>query len=128
MHCQLELKNKVQLSLNPNSNIFISENAFEKVICKMVAILSQPNSTNLATALLWNNAQGLQFIEICSYYVMVNFTHILQGYIPSVGVVIWSHQSIVKQGLTYPTLWWPRASKAVCLVNGFLPSLLLNDT
>ena len=31
--------NKLQWNFNRNSNIFIQENAFESVACKMVAIL-----------------------------------------------------------------------------------------
>ena len=36
-----ELGNKFQLNFNPNSYIFIQENAFENVICKIVAIWSR---------------------------------------------------------------------------------------
>ena len=37
------LRNKIQWKLNRNSYIFIQENTFEKVVCKMMAILSQPH-------------------------------------------------------------------------------------
>ena len=45
-YCQLELyfRNKFQWNYNQNSNIFIQENAFENVICKMAAILPQPQA------------------------------------------------------------------------------------
>ena len=36
------LETKIQGSLNQNFYIFIQGNAFENVVCKMVAILSQP--------------------------------------------------------------------------------------
>ena len=36
------LRNKLQWNLNPNSNVFIQENAFESVVCETVAILSWP--------------------------------------------------------------------------------------
>ena len=36
------LKNKIQLNLYRNSNIFIKENVFESVVCEMAAILSRP--------------------------------------------------------------------------------------
>ena len=38
----LTLRNKLQWNVNWNSYIFIQENAFENVVCKMAAILSQP--------------------------------------------------------------------------------------
>ena len=36
------LGNKLQWNFNRNSNIFIQENAFERVVCEMAAILSRP--------------------------------------------------------------------------------------
>ena len=36
------LRNKLQWNFNRNSYIFLQENAFESVICKMVVMLSQP--------------------------------------------------------------------------------------
>ena len=36
------LRNKIQSNFIQNANIFIKENAFENVICKTTAILSQP--------------------------------------------------------------------------------------
>ena len=36
------LGNKLQWNFNRNSNIFIQQNAFENVVCKMVSILSWP--------------------------------------------------------------------------------------
>ena len=36
------LKNKFQWNLNQNTNIFMQENTIEKVVCKMAAILFQP--------------------------------------------------------------------------------------
>ena len=41
------LRNKLQLNFNWNSYIFIQENALDKVVCKMAAILSQPQWVNL---------------------------------------------------------------------------------
>ena len=38
----LSIGNKLQWNLNQNSYIFIQENAFEKVVCEMAAILSRP--------------------------------------------------------------------------------------
>ena len=40
------LRNKFQWNFNRNSYIFIHENAFEKVVCKMAAILSRPQCLN----------------------------------------------------------------------------------
>ena len=34
-------RNKLQLKLNKNTNIFFQENAFEKIICKMSTIFFQ---------------------------------------------------------------------------------------
>ena len=36
------LRNKLQWSINQNSNIFIQENAFESVVCETATILSRP--------------------------------------------------------------------------------------
>ena len=42
-YCELDpQEQKLQWIFNQNSWIFIQENAFEKVICKMPAILRQP--------------------------------------------------------------------------------------
>ena len=38
--------NKIQWNLYRNSYIFIQENSFENIVCKMVAILSQPHYIN----------------------------------------------------------------------------------
>ena len=40
------LRNKLQWNFNQNSTIFIQENAFENVVCKMVAILSRGRWVN----------------------------------------------------------------------------------
>ena len=42
------LGNKVQWNLNPNSHIFIQENAFENIVCEMAAILSRRMSKSMA--------------------------------------------------------------------------------
>ena len=39
--------NKLQWNFSRKSYIFIEENAFEKVVCKMAAIFSQPQCVNL---------------------------------------------------------------------------------
>ena len=47
------LWNKLQWNFNRNSNIFIQENAFESVVCKIAGILSRPQCvevTNLTTS------------------------------------------------------------------------------
>ena len=44
------LRNKLQRTVNRNSNIFIQENAFEKIFCKMAAILSLPQCVNSSEA------------------------------------------------------------------------------
>ena len=41
------LRNKSQWNINRNSHIFIQENAFENVICKMSAIVSRPHCVKL---------------------------------------------------------------------------------
>ena len=38
--------NKLQWNLKQNSYIFIQENAFENVVCEMVAISSRPQCIN----------------------------------------------------------------------------------
>ena len=40
------LRNKFQWNFNPNSNIFIQENAPENVVCEMASILSRPQWVN----------------------------------------------------------------------------------
>ena len=40
------LSNKLQLNLNRNINIFVDENAYENVVCKIAAILSRPLCLN----------------------------------------------------------------------------------
>ena len=40
------LRNKLQWNLNRNSNIFIWENAFERVVCETASILSRPQCVN----------------------------------------------------------------------------------
>ena len=45
------LRNKLQWNLSQNSNIFIKENAFENVVCKLAFILSWPQCVN---PLDWN--------------------------------------------------------------------------
>ena len=49
LHIVVELttRNKFQWNLNRNSNIFIQENGLEKIICKMLAILSRPQCFNI---------------------------------------------------------------------------------
>ena len=51
------LGNKFQWNDNQNSYIFIQENAFENVVCKMVAILSQPQYVDCT----------LLFFALCGY-------------------------------------------------------------
>ena len=46
------LRNKLQWNLNQNSHIFIQENAFEKVIWKMAAILSRPLCVKILSSLV----------------------------------------------------------------------------
>ena len=41
------LRKKLQWNLNRNSYIFIQEIAFENIVCKMVAILSQPQCIDI---------------------------------------------------------------------------------
>ena len=43
------LRNKLQWNLNPNSNIFIQENAFESVVCEKTAIFSRPQCVKLGS-------------------------------------------------------------------------------
>ena len=45
-------RNKLQWNLQQNSHIFIQENAFENIVCKMAAILSQPQCIKL---IVFNN-------------------------------------------------------------------------
>ena len=42
------LRNKIQWNLKQNSSIFIHENAFEDVVCRMAAILSQSQCVKLS--------------------------------------------------------------------------------
>ena len=54
--------NNLQWNSNWNANLFIHEKAFEKVICKMAAILSGGNELNRQTirGLMW-------FVVVCPY-------------------------------------------------------------
>ena len=45
-NCQLDPGNKLQWNFNRNSNIFVQENSFENVVCKMAPILSLPQCVN----------------------------------------------------------------------------------
>ena len=56
------LRNKLQWNFNRNSYISIQENAFESVVCEMVAILSWPqcvNSTFTFISHCWFPANGI---------------------------------------------------------------------
>ena len=44
------LRNRILCNFNQNSCIFIQENAFENVVCKMAPILSQSHSVNTMAA------------------------------------------------------------------------------
>ena len=56
-HCwnivNLNLGNKLQWNFNPNSNIFIQENAFENVVCEMASICLGLNVLNSTHSNLW---------------------------------------------------------------------------
>ena len=58
-------KNKLQWNFNRNSDSFIKENAFEKVVCEIAAILSQPQCVNqyckCTQVSLWHNVIHLQY-------------------------------------------------------------------
>ena len=45
-NCLLDPGNKLQWNFNQNSNIYVQENAFENVVCKMAPILSLPQHVN----------------------------------------------------------------------------------
>ena len=53
------LKNKLQWNFKQNSYIFIQDNAFENVVWKMVAILSQPQCVlnSITTLSKWNSTK-----------------------------------------------------------------------
>ena len=46
-YCFWTIRNKLQWNFNRNSYILIQENAFENVVCDMVAIMSRPQSINM---------------------------------------------------------------------------------
>ena len=59
-------RNDLQWNFNQNSYIFIEENAFEKVVCKMAAILSRPHGNNRCHLLhqgiiWWSFREGERF-------------------------------------------------------------------
>ena len=45
-YCQLDAEEQSSIKFNHNLNIFIHQNAFESVVCEIVAILSQPQCVN----------------------------------------------------------------------------------
>ena len=53
-----------QISMDRGSNIFIYENVFEKVVCKMVAISTRPQCDNIYTTTL-----QLQYVGFMRYMV-----------------------------------------------------------
>ena len=59
------LRNKIQWNLKQNSNILIQENAFENIVCKMVAILS--NKQIVSTWILDTDSvlKLIRIIELC---------------------------------------------------------------
>ena len=80
-------RNKLQWNLNWNLNIFIQENAFENVVCKMAAILSRPLSVkqrNMETWRKWSiSPQHWNLFMIYSYsnhrkssYIIIHWHYI----------------------------------------------------
>ena len=51
------LSSKFQWNSNRNSNIFIEENMYENIVCKMVAILSRPQCVNKGCIILSSSRQ-----------------------------------------------------------------------
>ena len=49
---------KVQWNFNRNSNIFIQENAFERIICEMAAMLSRPQCVKFYFEIDFNSADN----------------------------------------------------------------------
>ena len=73
-YCQLDPKNKLQWNFNQNSTIFIQENTFENVVCKMVTICSGRDEFNS-----WGTASNCippgdthKYTCIDSYWAIVN--------------------------------------------------------
>ena len=62
-------RNKLQSNLNSNSNIFIQENAFENVICQMVAIFSLPQWVNMKHA----DTTALMALTKCQHVLWCNY-------------------------------------------------------
>ena len=48
--------NEIQWNTNPNSNIFVQENAFENVVCEMAAISSRPQCDNHGHVIPWESS------------------------------------------------------------------------
>ena len=61
------LKNKLKWNFNPNSNIFIQENAFESAVCEMAAILSRPQCVNI-------KGKSCQFEEFDQIMVLMDIS------------------------------------------------------
>ena len=59
--------NKLELKYNQDLYIFIQENAFQNVICKMVTILSQPHCVN-RLELMIQQQQTKQCKGVCIFY------------------------------------------------------------
>ena len=53
----LTIRNKLQWNFNRNSYIFIQENAFENVVCKMASIISSRTKWVKTASLYWNSLQ-----------------------------------------------------------------------
>ena len=63
------LRNKLQWNFNQNSYIFIQQNAFEKVICEIVAILSGPqcvNSIMMRVSFAWQGVMYHVLRTVCA--------------------------------------------------------------
>ena len=55
------LKNKFQWNLNKNSSIFVRKNAFENIVCEMVAILARPQYVNLKLHMTLSNPTVIRY-------------------------------------------------------------------
>ena len=89
------LRNKLRWNFNRNSNIFIQENAFENVVCEMVAILSRPQCVNSSSdssyKCIWPcNASNItaradikQLLDIGGFEIPCQYCHWVQAIVSS---------------------------------------------
>ena len=71
-------KNKLQWNFNWNSNSFFEENAFEKVVCEMVAICLGFNVLTLYTQYILTTEHHAPMTYLYNFYIICHWGDVLQ--------------------------------------------------